>query len=86
MGIGKYRVKAAERVIVGGLFLFVASLVIAPLVAFVGIVLAVVDILWQLIFNSEGVAPTNLFTTFYDWLYANMMWTFTGRGEFTLWP
>jgi hypothetical protein len=50
----------------------------------VGIVLWVVDTVWQFLTNREGIAPMNYYTKAWETQSENAMWSATGQGEFQL--
>jgi len=82
--LGKYRMDALGRVIVGGLYLILFLAFILPLLLVVGVVLAVVDVIWQFILNREGIEPMNLFRSAWMTQVQNATWALTGEGEFQL--
>lgn len=79
-----YRMKAVERLIVGGLYTALFLTIIAPLLVVVGIVLGLIDITWQLAFGREGIEPMNLFRSAWMAQIQNVTWAFTGEGDFQL--
>jgi hypothetical protein len=82
--LGEQRMDALSRLVVGGLYLLVFTLIVAPVLFTVGFILGVVDIIWQGLFNREGIAPMNYFSKAWDTQYDNVLWVFTGKGEFQL--
>ena len=81
---GGMRMDAVERIVVGGLYALLYFTIIAPILITVGLVLAVVDVLWQLVLGSEGIAPMNLFTSAWNAQFNNLTWALTGSGSFDL--
>lgn len=84
MGIGTYRMDALWRVVVGGLYLVLFVALILPILLTVGVVLGVIDVLWQLIFNSDGIMSSNLFTRAWETQLDNARWALFGSGDFQL--
>lgn len=82
--LGKYRMDALGRVVVGGLYLILFISFILPLLLFVGVVLAIVDVVWQFVLNREGIEPMNLFRSAWMVQVQNATWALTGEGEFQL--
>lgn len=78
------RMDAVWRILVGGLYLLLFVLFIGPLLFTVGLVLGVIDVLWQLIVGSEGIMPRNLFTRAWNAQLDNVQWALFGTGEFEL--
>lgn len=78
------RMDGLARLVVGGLYTFLFLVIIAPILLFVGLVLAGVDIVWQIVVGSEGIAPNNLFRDAWMAQIQNLTWAFTGEGEFQL--
>lgn len=82
--LGKFRMKALWRTLVGGLYLILFVSFILPLLLVVGVVLGIADVLWQFVFNKEGIKPMNLFRSAWMTQVQNATWALTGEGEFQL--
>ena len=82
--LGKYRMDALGRVVVGGLYLILFVAFILPLLFTVGLVLGIIDVIWQFILNREGIEPMNLFRQAWMVQIQNATWALTGEGEFQL--
>jgi hypothetical protein len=75
---------ALGRVVVGGLYLILFVAFILPLLFTVGLVLGIIDVIWQFILNREGIEPMNLFRQAWMVQIQNATWALTGEGEFQL--
>ena len=87
--IGGRRMDALWRVFAFLYSMFVASL-IAGVVALVGIVWGVIDVLWQFLLNSEGLSedsrPAKIVVDTLDWKVDLYTYSLTGKGDFMWLP
>jgi hypothetical protein len=82
--LGENRTDALYRLVVGGIYGFLYITVIVWALLFVGGVLWVVDTVWQLLTDREGIAPMNYYSKSWETQSENAMWVATGQGEFQL--
>lgn len=81
---GGMRLDAVWRILIGGLYLLLFLAIIGPILLVTGLVLGTIDVLWQLVLGSEGIAPDNLFRDAWMAQLQNVTWVLTGEGEFQL--
>lgn len=82
--LGKYRMDALGRLLVGGLYLILFISLILPILLVTGVALAIIDVIWQFALNKEGIKPMNLFRSALMTQFQNVTWALTGEGDFQL--
>ncbi len=82
--LGMQRMDALERIVIGGLYVILFFTIIAPILVVTGLVLGIIDVLWQLITNRPGIRPMNLFRSAWMAQIQNLTWALTGEGTFDL--
>ena len=84
MNVGRNRMDALARLVVGTVYLILFLFVISPLLLGVGLILGAVDVLWQLGTNRDGIMSSNLFTDAWETQMHNVRWALFGTGDFRL--
>lgn len=79
---------ALWRFVVGVVFLLVIIPVVLPVVVAAFIILAILDIALQLVTGGGGgrIPLMGWVQRVWDWIFGNLIWSFTGSGRFKLLP
>lgn len=78
--LGSRRAEAVKRLTFGLLWWILASIVVAIWFV-IGAFVFIADILWQLIFGTEGIGGSNIFADAWDWYTKNVKWVVWGEGS-----
>lgn len=76
-----YRTEAALRIGIGIPY-YIVMLLLSPVIGISALVVWVLDLLWQLAMNTEGVGGGNVLTSVLMWYWGNLLWIMTGDDKF----
>lgn len=80
--LGKYRTEVVWRVIVGTIWVVVATLALAFIWLPIALLVSIIDAIWQLLFNSEGPVPDMTLQEPFGWWVGNFEWWLFGADSF----
>ncbi|AUV84694.1 hypothetical protein C2R22_24510 (plasmid) [Salinigranum rubrum] len=80
--LGKYRMDALARIIVGTIWFVVATLALAFVWLPFAVALKLIDVVWQLLVNTEGPVPDSTIEEPFTWWSMNVSWWLFGDGSF----